>query len=72
MTTAAQIAGISDIHSWVFTRSGHKAGTTEYFERDTSEYAGTGRWEFIGDVANQAVRELYLNNPIVAKYKLMR
>ena len=42
----------------------HPAGTTEYDDRDISEYRGTGRWEFVGSVAPSKVRELYIGKSV--------
>lgn len=41
-----------------------RAGTTEYFTRDTSKFAGTGRWEFTGAIAPEDIRDTYVGNSV--------
>jgi len=41
----------------------HPAGTLTYETRDDSDFRGSGRWEFKGEVA-QDIREIYLGNSI--------
>jgi len=49
---------VYSIDSW------HPAGTTDYDDRDISEYKGTGRWEFIGSVAPENISELYIGKSV--------
>ena len=39
----------------------HPAGTLEYKTRNSSEYKGSGRREFEGEIADQVVRDEYVN-----------
>ena len=45
------------IHRW------HPAGTLEY-ERDISDWTMDGRWEFEGEVAEESVRQKYINKKV--------
>ena len=40
--------------------SWHEAGTTQYDDRDTSTFKGSGRWEFVGSVASEEIRSIYV------------
>ena len=51
---------VYEIHAW------HPAGTLTYETRDLSQYDLTGRWEFEGKVAFEAVRSLYLRKAVHA------
>jgi hypothetical protein len=49
---------IYSVDSW------YAAGTTDYGDRDISEYQGTGRWEFIGSVAPDDICKLYIGKSV--------
>lgn len=51
------------INSW------HPAGTTPYITRSIEDVNYPGRWEFVGDVAQQAVREKYLGKSVAHYFK---
>jgi hypothetical protein len=51
---------VYEIHSWV------KAGTQQYFTRNFDESDISKRWEFIGRIANEEVRNLY-NGKLIDK-----
>jgi hypothetical protein len=52
---------VYEIHEWV------PAGTSKYSYRDRHEIERPGRWEFVGQKAPDAVRNMYLDKS-VAKY----
>ena len=45
------------IHRW------HPAGTLPYETRDDTDFRGSGRWEFEGEIA-QDIREIYVANSV--------
>lgn len=38
----------------------HPAGTLRYYTRDSTDFKGSGRWEFAGVVADDTIREEYI------------
>lgn len=42
----------------------HPAGTTAYKTRPKSHLTATNRWEFVGEVAEQAIREQYIDKSV--------
>ncbi len=52
---------VYEIHSWV------EAGTQQYFTRSPEDVYLKGRWEFIGRIANEEIRKLYIGNVIEKK-----
>lgn len=52
------VRAVYSVDSW------YPAGTTDYGDRDISEYKGTGRWEFIGCLAPKDISELYVGKSV--------
>ncbi len=42
----------------------HPAGTLKYRTRDSSEFKGSGRWEFEGKRAEERIRQQYLDKSV--------
>ncbi len=49
---------VYEIHSWV------EAGTQQYITRSPEEVNRKGRWEFIGRIADEEIRQIYIGNLI--------
>lgn len=49
---------VYEIHSWV------EAGTQQYITRSLEDVNRKGRWEFVGQIADEYVRQLYIGNVI--------
>lgn len=45
-------------------RSWHPAGTTEYLTRTREEIDIDGRWEFVGELAEEPIRQRYMGEDV--------
>jgi hypothetical protein len=50
-------------------RSWHKAGTTPYTTRPLDSVTRVGRWEFVGQLAPDAIRSRYVGRSVAARWK---
>jgi hypothetical protein len=50
---------VYEVHSW------HPAGTTPYNTRSQADVNHEGRWEFVGAVAENEIREKYIDTSVV-------
>lgn len=57
-TYAGIVKEVYEVHGWV------KAGTQQYFTRNIKKNPDTNRWEFIGRIADDSVRNKYIGKII--------